>query len=129
MIEKIVIHCSATPPNLDVGVDEIRQWHKSSPRYWSDIGYHYVIRRNGFIEKGRHENVQGAHVYGHNKNSIGVCLVGGVVSAKGKSDSNFTFEQYQSLNELHYDLKTRHPQATTCGHRDLDNKKDCPCFI
>ena len=44
-IDYIVIHCAATKPNMDVGVSEIRGWHRQ--RGFSDVGYHRVIRRDG----------------------------------------------------------------------------------
>jgi hypothetical protein len=77
----IVVHCSATGPAADIGVAQITQWHKQ--RGFDTVGYHYVIRRNGTLETGRRESEIGAHVRGHNANSIGVCLAGGV-DAKGK---------------------------------------------
>ena len=48
----IVVHCSATKPSMDIGVKEIRDWHVNG-NGWSDIGYAYVIRRNGALELGR----------------------------------------------------------------------------
>ena len=74
-IDAIVIHCSYTPPSMDIGVREIYDWHVND-NGWKDIGYHYVIRRNGNIEIGRPEHTPGAHVAGHNHNTIGLCLVG-----------------------------------------------------
>lgn len=63
-IDRIVIHCSASPDNRDIGAEEIRQWHKSQG--WKDIGYHWVIRRDGTIEQGRKEFDIGSHVKGFN---------------------------------------------------------------
>ena len=48
-INLIVIHCSDTYARMDIGVNEIRQWHLQ--RGFNDIGYHYVIRRDGAIEQ------------------------------------------------------------------------------
>jgi hypothetical protein len=42
-LTRIILHCTATPEGRDVSVEEIRGWHTSPPRNWSDIGYHYVI--------------------------------------------------------------------------------------
>ena len=77
----IVIHCAATKPSMDIGAAEIRKWHTDPPRNWDDIGYHYVVRRSGTIEKpmlevGRYLEIPGAHVANHNHESIGICLVG-----------------------------------------------------
>lgn len=127
-IDLIVVHCSATHPSMDIGVKEIRKWHVEENN-WSDIGYHYVIRRNGIIETGRPEEKQGAHVYGFNKTSLGICLVGGTnANDKEKADFNFTKEQLFWLDQLLISLGRRYPKAQLCGHRDLDSKKACPVF-
>jgi N-acetyl-anhydromuramyl-L-alanine amidase AmpD len=47
----LIIHCAATKPSMDIGVNEIRKWHLD--RGWRDVGYHYMIRRNGEVELGR----------------------------------------------------------------------------
>lgn len=52
------IHCAATPPGMDIGADELRRWHVEG-NGWSDIGYHYVIRRNGAVEFGRDRDNDG----------------------------------------------------------------------
>ena len=119
-INQIIIHCSYTPASMDIGVPEIRQWHLD--RNWSDIGYHYVIRRNGVIERGRDEATIGAHVRGQNHDSIGVCLVG------GKPYFNFTREQFSSLQHLLYELKSRYPNVTISGHNEHTSDKTCPTF-
>ena len=100
-IKKIIVHCAATPPSMNIGAKEIRDWHMSPSKTtpFSDIGYHYVIRRNGEIEKGRDISIAGAHAFGHNFNSIGVCLVGGIDDNK-KADDNYTLKQYNSLLDL-----------------------------
>ena len=60
--EYIVVHCSATRPEMDIGVQELRKWHMK--KGWTDVGYHYVIRRNGTVERGRHPAAIGSHVKG-----------------------------------------------------------------
>lgn len=124
-IDKIVIHCSATTPNQDVGADEIRKWHVKG-KGWDDIGYHYVISRSGEVEKGRDLETPGAHVRGHNTSSIGICLIGGI-DDDGSPDANFTARQYLELYHLVRALKYRFPDAKIMGHRDLANR-NCPCF-
>lgn len=122
----IVVHCSATRPGMDIGADEIRVWHKQ--KGWSDIGYHYVIRRNGKIELGRRLEVEGAHVQGHNHHSVGICLVGGIADI-GKPHNNFTPDQMMSLLSLLDDLKGKYPDAKIQGHRDFPGvAKACPSF-
>jgi N-acetyl-anhydromuramyl-L-alanine amidase AmpD len=124
--DMIVIHCAATPPTMDIGAKEIRLWH-TRDNGWRDIGYHSVIRRNGEIEKGRDYHYTGAHVAGHNHNSVGICMVGGVDS-KGKPENNFTPEQWESLKREINWILTLFPSCSIIGHRDLDPGKACPSF-
>lgn len=123
----IVVHCSATPEDMDIGADEIKRWHLQ--RGWLDIGYHYVIRRNGKVEKGRPTNVPGAHARGFNHLSLGICLVGGVESDKKTAEANFTQAQWESLELQLRELKRAYPEAEILGHRDLPRvQKQCPSF-
>lgn len=122
----ILVHCTATKPHQDIGVREVRQWH-TRDNGWFDIGYHFIIRRNGVIENGRPVDVVGAHASGFNSDSVGVCLVGGI-NEKGKADANFTLEQYISLKTLLDTLKASYPEAEIKGHRDVNNGKECPSF-
>lgn len=122
----LVVHCSATTSTMNIGAKEIRQWHRE--KGWIDIGYHFVIRRDGTIEIGRPENTVGAHVENHNSNSIGICLVGGIDS-KGKAENNFTPAQFAALAAKLRELKVKYPGVTVQGHRDFAGvKKDCPSF-
>lgn len=68
----IVLHHSASP---DVSAATIHAWHLA--RGWAGIGYHFVIRKNGDIERGRPLEMIGAHAgSGVNGSSIGICLSG-----------------------------------------------------
>lgn len=125
-INFIILHCAATKPSMDIGVKEIRKWHVEE-RGWQDIGYHYVIRRDGTLEKGRDEAVKGAHCANHNYNSIGICLVGGMAQHSSKAEDNFLKPQFDTLAKLIRDLRTRYPLARICGHNEFANK-DCPVF-
>ena len=82
-IDKIIIHCTATPDYnpTDVAFDrysitDIERWHKA--KGWDSCGYHYVIKRSGKIQRGRPDDTIGAHCKGHNSSSIGVCYIGSV---------------------------------------------------
>ncbi len=123
-INKIIIHCTATSPKMDIGVKEVRQWHLAQG--WRDIGYHFLIRRNGVIEEGRPLEQVGSHCKGQNKNSIGVCYVGGI-DEKGKAQDNRTREQQIALRELLYELGKTFPFATIHGHNEFSSKA-CPSF-
>ena len=124
-IKELIVHCSATPEGKDYSVDTIRQWHLQ--RGFSDIGYHYVVYRDGSIHTGRDESVIGAHCTGHNTNSIGVCYIGGVDTDGKTPKDTRTAEQKQSLVKLLKELKTKYPQASIHSHKDFTNKA-CPSF-
>lgn len=74
-ISEIIIHCADTPEGRDDSIEDIRRWHKA--RNFKDVGYHYVIRLDGTLEKGRMIEDVGAHCTGHNAESIGICYIGG----------------------------------------------------
>jgi len=123
----IVIHCSATTVDQDVGVEEIRIWHIRD-RGWLDCGYHRVVRRTGEVEQGRPEWAIGSHVVGFNRDSVAVCLVGGA-DAQGKGENNFTPTQWETLEAIVRELLAKYPDAQLRGHRDFpDVKKACPSF-
>lgn len=122
-IDKIIVHCTATPQGRKVTVRDVDRWHKQ--RGWKGIGYHYLIGLNGEIWEGRKEWQVGAHVAGFNRYSIGVAYVGGLVN--GKPADTRTPEQKKSLLKIIRELKSRYHGAKVYGHRDFANK-ECPCF-
>ena len=124
-ITRIIVHCSATGPEVNVGAEEIRRWHVEG-NGWSDIGYHYVIRRGGAIDIGRPEDVQGAHTRGQNEDSLGICLVGGV-DKHGEPDANFTHAQLLALAELVQAIRRERGDIPVHGHREF-SAKACPSF-
>lgn len=131
-VKLIVVHCSATPPEMNIGATEIRSWHVDG-NGWSDIGYHGVIKRDGSWEKGRNLFTRGAHAKGWNASSWGLCLVGGIKSvADPTPEANFTPEQFATLWRYLTALREIAPNAEMCGHRDLDSQhqklKACPSF-
>lgn len=132
-IRFIAVHCAATPSDSDVGAAEIRSWHRA--KGWRDIGYHYVIRRDGRIEKGRPDDMPGAHEPRINSHSISICLVGGAPKVgspahkKGLGENNFTPAQWSSLEKQVRTLKVKYPDAEVIGHRDVPGvRKACPSF-
>tara|TARA_R100000935_G_scaffold29796_1_gene50119 strand:+ start:1398 stop:1811 length:414 start_codon:yes stop_codon:yes gene_type:complete len=125
-IDKIIIHCSATPIGRDFSAKVIREWHVKG-NGWDDIGYHYIVRLNGDLEYGRPVEIAGAHCRGHNKNSIGICYIGGMDSDMKKWEDTRTESQSNSLLSLLKVLKKFHPEAVIHGHRDFSSKK-CPSY-
>lgn len=128
-ITKIIVHCSATPEGKDYSVNTIRDWHLA--RGWRDIGYHFVIYRNGEIAEGRPIEQSGAHTKGENYCSIGICYIGGVEAEKkdGKwpPKDTRTADQVAALQDLLCQLKEQYPAAVVYGHRDFSSKA-CPSF-
>lgn len=123
-IEKIIIHCSATPEGRNVTVKDIDAWHRQ--RGFQCIGYHYVIYLDGSVHKGRKEELIGAHCSGHNAKSIGICYIGGL-DRNGKPKDTRTEAQRESFIRLIGELKSRYPNASVHGHNEFANKA-CPCF-
>ena len=143
-IKEIIIHCTATPEGQDKTVEQIRAEHMApvskGGRGWSDIGYHYVIYRNGHVMPGRDVDKIGAHATDHNTYSIGIAYVGGVEYKHGvpyaqlKPKDTRTLSQRASLLTLLTDLRAMYPTARIVSHRDcrmangkLPNKA-CPSF-
>ena len=124
-INEIIIHCSATPEGKDFTVDDIRRWHLA--RKFADIGYHYVIYRDGSVHKGRAENIAGAHCLGHNAHSIGICYIGGCTADGKHPKDTRTPQQKTALRQLVNQLKFYYPHATVHGHNEFSNKA-CPSF-
>lgn len=131
-ITRIVVHSTATPEGKDYTVDYIRRLHKQA-NGWSDIGYHYVIYRDGTLHEGRNVNLSGAHTRGYNANSIGIVYIGGTSATEKDKNGNLkakdtrTPEQKATLLRLLKDLRQMYPKAQIVGHRDL-NATACPSF-
>lgn len=133
-LNEIIVHCTATRPqwmaarHIAEKVAEIQRWHVED-RKWNDIGYHFVIDRDGTVAPGRPLETVGAHVAGRNTGTIGVALIGGHGSAKNDQfDENFTLEQDRALRGLIADLKTRYPSIKKVTGHNQYAAKACPGF-
>lgn len=124
-IKELIVHCSATPEGKDFTVNDIRKWHLA--RGFSDVGYHYVIYRDGSIHVGRNESVSGAHCTGHNTISIGICYIGGVAKDGKTPKDTRTDAQKKALIELLRELKGKYPKAKIYPHYKFAAKA-CPSF-
>jgi N-acetylmuramoyl-L-alanine amidase len=116
----IVLHTFAFKGKADAA--EVKKWHLQ--RGFSDIGYHWVIRRDGKLEKGRDEWRVGAHCRdgGYNNKAIGI-------SFEGHGDFQpWTVLQLTRLIVLYKDINTRYsiPVENVIGHRESGAKKTCP---
>ena len=107
--------------NRDVSAAEIHQWHLANG--WAGIGYHYVIRKDGSIERGRPRDTIGAHCYGHNKNSIGINVVGNFEIAEPTAAQAASLKNLCACLSQIYQLDI--PTKTIWGHKDF-NDTLCP---
>lgn len=90
---------------------------------WEDIGYHWLIDKKGKLHQGRSEKFIGAHVLGHNKNSIGICLIGNF------DEELPTKKQIQTLIKFLKEKIKKHkiPIKNILGHKEFsDVTKTCP---
>lgn len=118
-MKAIILHCSDTPNGRPHTAEEIHRWHQNRTPPFDGIGYHYVIQVDGTVERGRPEYWTGAHVGGHNTDTIGICMIG---------RDEFSQEQWDAQAWLVRDIKSRHPEAAVRGHRDYDSGKTCPGY-
>lgn len=132
-VNEIVIHTFATRKDWFGGkpfvdkVAEVKRWHVQD-NGWSDLGYHYLIGKEGEVATGRPIERVGAHVQGHNTNTIGISLEGGFGGvADGEFHDNYTDAQEESLVDLIKGLRAEYGPLKLSGHNQYANKA-CPCF-
>lgn len=131
-IKRIVIHTSDSADDADIGAAEIKHLHTApksekinwygydtTGRAWSDIGYHWVVRKNGEVEQGRPESRAGAHVAGHNSDSLGIVWVGRSAPTEAQRKALIKLIE-DKCKEYNLDKKDVY------GHKELDSKKTCP---
>lgn len=132
-LTEIIVHCTATRPNwMAAGTAaqkaaEVRRWHMQD-RGWRDIGYHFLIDRDGTVVVGRPLDQTGSHTKGRNTGTIGIALFGGHgSSADDKFSENFTPEQDRALRGLIDRLRAQHGPLNLSGHNQWAAKA-CPGF-
>ena len=98
-------------------VEDIDRMHKNNG--WTCIGYHFYVRKDGSIYRGRREDTVGAHAYGYNSTSIGIC-------AEGNFEIDIMSEaQKNSIIELVNYLKQKYGVSKVLRHKDV-NATACP---
>lgn len=117
-IKKVIVHCSDSEYLSHDNYESIYKWHVTE-RGWSDIGYHYLILKDGTIVHCRPVWKMGAHCYGKNSNSVGICLTG---------KYKFSDEQFVSLQKLIDELRWLFGDISIHGHREFSSTKTCPNF-
>ncbi len=119
-INSIIIHCSASDYAHHDNLSAIRHWHVRE-RGFSDIGYHFVITKDGSVKVGRPLERVGAHCKGFNQFSIGICLTG---------KDYFSSEQFTSLHVICLELCEQFGLALSNikPHNSFNKQKTCPNF-
>ncbi|CCF19181.1 N-acetylmuramoyl-L-alanine amidase (modular protein) [Pseudorhizobium banfieldiae] len=125
VIEEVIVHCTATPEGKDFTVDDVRAWHKQ--RGWSDIGYHFLVYRDGRVIAGRPIGQVGAHVSGRNTGTVGIAYIGGLAADGQKAKDTRTDAQRSSLLWLTMQLAAKFPVRKVSGHNEYASKA-CPSF-
>ena len=123
-IKYLIIHCAYTKRSMDIDVNDVRRWHKA--KGWRDVGYNFYIKFDGTIQQGRDLLYTGAHTLGHNHDSIGVCLEGGM-SEQGKPQDTLTVDQWKSVIKIYLEAVKTYPNILLSGHNQFNNKP-CPSF-
>lgn len=126
-ITTLVIHCTATRSNMNFTHTDLLRAHRA--RGMRCIGYHFYIRKDGYIHSTRPLDMVGAHARGFNQDSIGIAYEGGL-SPQGLPADTRTQKQKFSMRALIRVLKKDYGITKVCGHRDLSPAitKQCPCF-
>lgn len=115
--KKVILHCSDSPDNMNITIDDIEQWHKD--RGFKKIGYHYVIHKDGEVKAGRNPKEVGAHVKGHNNDSIGICWI-------GRNDLNEVQKFALIYMYLYIKSKFKIDYEQWFGHYEINPGKTCP---
>jgi N-acetyl-anhydromuramyl-L-alanine amidase AmpD len=117
-IDRIFIHCTATENASYNNIERIREDHMLN-RGWSDIGYHFLITKDGTIHKGRSLEQIPAAQRGHNRRSIAIVLA-------GLRKEKFTLAQSEGLKALCGDInKSYFNKVSFHGHCEVASKA-CP---
>jgi N-acetylmuramoyl-L-alanine amidase len=135
IITSIVVHASDTYTNQNIGSEELHIEHNQSGE--DGLQYHYVIRRDGRLQRGRPLDKSGKSsvVNGHELRSIDVCLVGGLNCSTGcenpdqyRSSQSFTREQMSSLEALCEAFYRRYHGGQVFGHNEIEPLVTDPYF-
>lgn len=120
-ITRIFIHCSASDKPAHDDIHVIRRWHTDAPPQgngWTDVGYHFFIRKDGAIQEGRSLERIPAAQYRHNTGTIAICVSG---------LNDFKTVQFDVLRKLCNAILVELPHVTFHGHCEVSTK-ECPVF-
>lgn len=135
-ITEVVVHWTGTFLNQDIGSEEVHEWH--TQRGFSGCGYHYIIRKDGRLQRGRPINKVGAHALdnGHNNRSIGISFVAGYNCMSGTpnrgnyvNSGSINEKQFAAFDQFMKNFYKVYPGGQAFGHVDTDDKgKQDPGF-
>lgn len=121
-VQRIFLHCSASDHAAHDDVSVMRKWHLE--RGFNDVGYHFFIKKDGTLQKGRNIETSPAAQAGNNTGTIAICL-------HGLRKELFTDAQYKTLRRLCSLINYKYTEAgqhvTFHGHKEVA-AKDCPVF-
>ena len=118
-VKRIFIHCSDSDWRHHDDISVIRKWHVEE-NGWEDVGYHFFIKRNGKIQKGRDLEITPSSQKGYNSRTISICLHG---------RNKFSKKQFESLKKLCLEIhRAYNGKITFHGHREVADEKTCPNF-
>lgn len=127
-ITEVVVHHTDTYEDQIIDYDNVYKWHVED-RGFKDVGYHFLILRNGDLQVARPISREGAHcLKGHNANSIGLAFVGGIVGSSKKrgtkrDSSTFRPEQWETFKAFMRAFYSVHPGGQAWGHNDIDPER------
>lgn len=124
-ITEVIVHWTETSTNKNIGSEEINGWHLAAGL--DGLGYHYVIRRDGSLQRGRPSNIVGQHTPSRDEKSIGIVFVGGVnVPSDTPNFQNFLSAQSLTRSQINtFDQFVRtmyrvYQGINFFGHVDVD---------
>jgi len=118
-VNRVFVHCSASDNPKHDNAATMRRWHKE--RGWSDIGYHFFIRKDGTLESGRPVGRVPAAQGGNNAGTIAICC-------HGLEKDKFTEAQFDTLRTLCGEINAAYAgKVTFHGHCEV-SAKTCPVF-
>lgn len=117
-VRRVFVHCSDSDRPEHDTVETIRRWHVRE-RGWRDIGYTWVVTRDGTLHPGRDPEVVPAAQAGHNANTLAVCLTGRTA---------FTAAQFDTLRAFAAAVHEQLPLVTFHPHHQVNPEKTCPNF-
>lgn len=115
-VKRIILHHAEAK---NCSIYDIHQWHLNNG--WSGCGYHFLVRKDGTIYRGRPEDKLGAHTSNHNTGSLGICFEGSY------NKETMSAAQLKAGQELITYLRDKYGllKANVYKHKDFNNT-DCP---